>query len=245
MSREVNVPNAELPKGKLPNNRPKKGLFITLEGGEGSGKSTQIRALKRWLVEVVPKTELVISREPGGTPSAEAIRQLLVTGAADSLTAKTEALLMLASRVEHVERLIGPALARGAIVICDRFSDSSFVYQTIADTSFDIGVLRDLHNASIGNFVPDITFLLDLAPEEGLERAGAREDQIEARFESKGLAFHQQVSASYKALAAAESNRFSVIDATQSEDKIFAVIQSQLAPFLSRLNQDVTSSHGS
>ena len=240
MCTEDNSPNA-----KSPNIRPQKGLFITLEGGEGSGKSTQIRALKNWLAEVMPKTELVISREPGGTPSAEAIRQLLVTGAADSITAKTEALLMLASRVEHVERLIGPALARGAIVICDRFSDSSFVYQTIADTSFDIGVLRELHDASIGDFVPDVTFLLDLAPEEGLARAGAREDQIEARFESKGLAFHQQVSASYKALAASEANRFLVIDATQSEDQIFAMIQSHLAPYLSRLNLDVTSSHGS
>ena len=237
--------SANTPKDKFPYGRPKQGLFITLEGGEGSGKSTQIRALQNWLSEVMPKTELVISREPGGTPSAEAIRQLLVTGAADSMTAKTEALLMLASRVEHIERLIAPALARGAIVICDRFSDSSFVYQTIADNSFDVGVLRDLHHASIGDFVPDITFLLDLAPEEGLTRAGSRDEQIEARFESKGLAFHKQVSASYKALAANESNRFSVIDATQSEDEIFALIQSHLTPHLSRLTQDVTSSHGS
>ena len=195
------------------------GLFITLEGGEGSGKSTQIARMKTWLSQNFPEREVITTREPGGTPSAEDIRALLVTGASDRLTPKTDALLMLASRVEHVERLILPALARGAIVISDRFSDSSFVYQTITG-GYSETELRDLHKLSIGAIVPDRTYLMDLSPEQGLARADSREAQTETRFESKGLGYHQQVRNAYLALAQTEASRFCVIDAEQSKDDI-------------------------
>lgn len=210
----------------------KSGLFISLEGGEGSGKSTQIKRLQSWLQERLPETEIITTREPGGTLSAEAIRALLVTGTPDSLTAKTEALLMLASRVEHVERLILPKLAQGAVLLCDRFSDSSFVYQTITG-GYDEAELRALHKVSIGTITPDKTFLMDLSPEEGLTRAGGRASQIEDRFEAKGLAYHQQVRAGYLAIAENEAERVSVIDASASEDAIFNQLQASVMMLLS------------
>ena len=212
---------------------PQSGLFISLEGGEGSGKSTQIKRLQAYLSQKVPSVEIVITREPGGkdTPAAEAIRQLLVTGTPDSLTAKTEALLMLSSRVEHVERLILPKLAQGAIILCDRFADSSYVYQTITG-GYDEAELRDLHQLSIGAITPHKTFLFDLSPEEGLARAGGRESQTEARFEAKGLAYHEQVREGYLSLAQKEPKRFCIIDATQSEDMIAGALQTEVDALL-------------
>ena len=208
-----------------------KGLFITLEGGEGSGKSTQISKVKVWLEASYPDRELIITREPGGTPSAEDIRALLVTGNSDRLTPKTDALLMLASRVEHVERLILPALSRGAIVISDRFADSSFVYQTITG-GYSEAELRDLHHLSIGAILPDRTYLMDLSPAQGLARADSREVQTETRFESKGLGYHQQVREAYLGLATAEADRFCVIDAQMSEDDIFYILKQDLKAIL-------------
>lgn len=207
------------------------GLFISLEGGEGSGKSTQMKRLQSWLQGLLPETDIITTREPGGTESAEAIRALLVTGTPDSLTAKTEALLMLASRVEHVERLIVPKLAQGAILLCDRFADSSFVYQTITG-GYDEAQLRALHKVSIGTITPDKTFLMDLPPEDGLARAGERASQIEDRFEAKGLAYHEQVRAGYLAIAKNEAERVTVIDASASEDVIFAHLQSAVMTLL-------------
>ena len=210
----------------------KPGLFISLEGGEGSGKSTQIKRLQSWLQETLPETEIITTREPGGTLSAEAIRALLVTGTPDSLTAKTEALLMLASRVEHIERLIVPKLAQGAVLLCDRFSDSSFVYQTITG-GYNEAELRALHEVSIGTITPDKTFLMDLPPQDGLARAGERASQIEDRFEAKGLAYHQQVRAGYLAIAENEAERVSVIDASANEDVIFTQLQASVMKLLS------------
>ena len=207
------------------------GLFISLEGGEGSGKSTQIKRLQSWLQEILPETPIITTREPGGTNSAEAIRALLVTGTPDSLTAKTEALLMLASRVEHVERLILPKLAQGAILLCDRFADSSFVYQTITG-GYDETQLRALHEVSIGSITPDSTFLMDLPPEEGLARAGERASQTEDRFEAKGLAYHEQVRTGYLAIAESEAERVTVIDASASEDVIFTQLQAAITILL-------------
>ncbi|MGC6517911.1 MAG: dTMP kinase [Candidatus Puniceispirillaceae bacterium] len=207
------------------------GLFVSFEGGEGSGKSTQIKKIHQWLAHILPNHEIIITREPGGTPSAEEIRALLVTGASDKMTPKTEALLMLASRVEHVERLILPALARGAIVLCDRFVDSSFVYQSLTG-GYDEAALRKLHEESIGHIRPHKTFLLDLPPEEGLARANARESQIEARFESRGLAYHKMVRDAYIRLAKAELTRFEIINACDSEDEIFALLQTHIQPMI-------------
>ena len=210
------------------------GLFISFEGGEGSGKSTQIKLLRDWLLKTYPDAEIIISREPGGTISAEEIRQLLVTGESDRFSAKTDALLMLASRVEHVERLIKPALARGAIIISDRFVDSSYVYQSLSN-GYDEAELRLLHKMSINSLTPDITYLFDLPPEEGLARANGRSDQQEARFESKGLAFHKQVRERYASLASQEPARFTVIDALQSIEEIQQKLQSSLAVKLAEL----------
>ena len=207
------------------------GLFLSLEGGEGSGKSTQIMRLKTWLEEMLPDRAIVTTREPGGTKSAEFIRELLVTGTVDSLGAKAEALLMLASRVEHVERLILPQLEQGAIILCDRFADSSFVYQTLTG-GYDASQLRVLHDLSIGSVAPDKTFLMDLSPEQGLARAGERASQTETRFESRGLSFHQQVRDGYLALAQNEPERFEIIDASQSEDTIFSQLQHSIETLL-------------
>lgn len=205
-------------------NAQRTGLFLSLEGGEGSGKSTQIKRIAAWLAQMLPDGEIITTREPGGTPSAEQIRALLVTGAVDSLTAKTEALLMLASRVEHVERLIQPALDRGAIIVTDRFTDSSYVYQSITG-GYNETELRHLHQLSIGSITPHKSFLMDLSPEEGLARAGARVSQSEARFEAKGLSYHRQVRDGYLKLAGQEPARFEIIDATLSEDAIFEKLQ--------------------
>ena len=213
-------------------NEAHQGLFISLEGGEGAGKSTQIKRLKEWCEKLHPGREVIVTREPGGTDGAEAIRSLLVQGDTNKFTAKTDALLMLASRVEHVERLLKPALSAGAIILCDRFSDSSFVYQALSEGGFDEASLRHLHHMAIDNFVPDITYLFDLPPEVGLARAGARANQSEARFESKGLAFHEAVRSGYLSLAK-DNPRIEVMDATCSEDELFEALTASLARHMS------------
>ena len=207
------------------------GIFISLEGGEGSGKSTQIKKLQAWLNEAHPNRTIITTREPGGTPSAEDIRALLVQGDTDRLKPKTDALLMLASRVEHVERLIAPSLEQGAIILCDRFADSSYVYQTLTG-GYSEAELRDLHKLSIGTIMPDRTYLMDLPAEEGLARANSRASQTEARFEGKGLAYHEQVREHYLSLAKQEPNRFMVIEASRSEDEIFQQLQSDVQALL-------------
>lgn len=204
----------------------KAGLFISFEGGEGAGKSTQIKKCASWLETICPTLEIITSREPGGTQSAEAIRALLVQGDEDRFQPKTDALLMLASRVEHVECLIKPALERGAILLIDRFSDSSFVYQSLSG-GFSLDDLCDLHQRSIGDIRPDVTYLFDLDPEIGLQRAGARQSQIEARFESKGLAFHQNVRETYLGLAKG-NERFEILDAAQDETALFEQISTSI-----------------
>ena len=209
-----------------------KGIFISLEGGEGSGKSTQIQRLQRWLSDSYPARNIITTREPGGVSSAEDIRNLLVQGATDRLKPKTDALLMLASRVEHVERLILPELQKDAIILCDRFSDSSFVYQTITG-GYTEQELRDLHLLSIGDLVPHKTFLMDLPAEDGLARANQRPSQAEARFEAKGLAYHKKVRDRYLALAKEAPSRFMIIDALQTEDEIFAILQDEVQKLIS------------
>ena len=203
----------------MPNDKMQAGFFISLEGGEGAGKSTQIKKLASWLETLCPEREIITSREPGGTESAEAIRALLVQGETDRFRPKTDALLMLASRVEHVECLIKPALERGAILLIDRFADSSYVYQSLSG-GYNLDDLRALHKRSIGDIEPDVTYLFDLDPEIGLQRAGARDSQVEARFENKGLEFHKQVRDAYMNLAQ-DNQRFEILDAAQNEDVLF------------------------
>ncbi len=201
------------------------GLFITFEGGEGSGKSTQIAEIGKWITSRYPDTELVVTREPGGTVPAEEIRKILVNGDKDKITSQTEALLMVAARTENVQKIIRPAIDRGAIILCDRFSDSSRVYQALAHGQ-PIEKIDQLHAFGFDNLQPDITLYLDLPPEEGLERANRRnsdmveQTETESRFEDKGLGFHTQVRNGYLALSKLFPDRFHLIDGQQNKDAI-------------------------
>ena len=206
------------------------GLFITLEGGEGGGKSTQARLLKRWLSDVFPGREILVTREPGGTEQAEEIRAILVNGAADKLSVQTEALLMIAARTEHVQKIIQPALLRDAIVICDRFSDSTLVYQGLAQGK-DIDLLRSIHEFGFSDLRPDITFVLDVPPEQGLKRAEDRLqiNNAESRFEDKGLAFHRRVRDGFIELAAQDPQRFVIIDASGTAEQTDEQVRQQIS----------------
>lgn len=210
------------------------GLFITLEGGEGSGKSTQARLLKSWFAEDFPGREILVTREPGGTEQAEEIRNILVNGAADKLSVQAEALLMIAARTEHVQKLIQPALCRDAIVICDRFSDSTLVYQGLAHDT-DIGLLRSIHQFGFDDLRPNLTFVLDLPPEQGLKRAEERlqDNHTESRFEDKGLAFHTRVRDGFLDLAAQDPERIIVIDASGTPEQTDKLVKQHIT---SRLN---------
>ena len=207
------------------------GYFITFEGGEGSGKTTQIQSLADHLKKHVSESDPLLTREPGGTESAESIRQLLVTGVADRWRAATEAMLMSASRHEHVVHVLRPAIAKGRIVICDRYNDSTRVYQ-----GFVGGVPREdievLNRLACGGLVPDLTILLDMDVDEGLRRAGNRAT-AESRFESKGADFHHKVRQGFLDLAASESDRFVVIDAVRDVDAVAGDIVSSVMPRLS------------
>ena len=212
------------------------GLFITFEGGEGSGKSTQIKLVKTWLEQTFPGWEILITREPGGTPEAELIRNILVTGAAEKLSVEAEALLMIASRTEHVQKVIIPALQRGAIVLSDRFSDSTLVYQGLAHKK-DINLLRSIHQFGFGDLCPDMTFVLDLPPEQGLRRAEQRAPTQgrESRFEDKGLDFHTRVRDGFIELASLEPDRICIVDASGTPEQTDKRVKQHIK---TRLSQD-------
>ncbi|MBX2830839.1 MAG: dTMP kinase [Rhodospirillales bacterium] len=198
----------------------KPGLFISFEGGEGSGKSTQIRSLEKWFQD--SGHEVVVTREPGGSPGAEEIRNLLLTGDPGRWDAVTEAFLMFASRRDHVERTIRPALADGKVVLCDRFADSSVAYQGYGH-SLGADYIRNLWALAIGEFKPDLTLVFDLPIEIGLERAGARFANVSAaedRFERMGTEFHQRLRNGFREIAASEPKRCRVIDATGDIDTV-------------------------
>jgi dTMP kinase len=194
--------------------RPR-GLFISFEGGDGAGKSTQIARLADRLRAA--GRDVVTTREPGGSPGAESIRKLLVEGDKDRWSPMTEALLMLAARRDHLERVISPALKRGAVVVTDRFSDSTMAYQGIAG---ELGseAAAALHALVVGNNNPDLTIVLDLPVDEGLRRAGGRSGS-ETRFESKGAAFQERVRQAFLEIAANDQQRCVVIDATGPVDE--------------------------
>lgn len=206
-----------------------KGVFISFEGGEGSGKSTQIRLLHNW-IQGVWSGKVSSTREPGGTHGAEMIRKLLVTGDSNRWDSVTEALLMTASRRDNLVRIIQPALEAGEALLTDRFYDSTSVYQGIVGGASD-DLITALNTLSLDHIRPDITILLDIDPKLGLERS-TRPDNDETRFESKGMAFHEAVRAGYLQLAAAEPDRFMVIDASRNEKLIHDDIIAQLEPKL-------------
>lgn len=202
--------------------------FITFEGGEGAGKSTQLKRLVAHLASA--GREVVATREPGGSPGAESIRELVLNGAADRWSPVTETLLMYAARRDHVERVIRPALARGAWVVCDRFADSTRAYQGAAGGT-DPGLIAAMETFILEDTRPDLTLIFDLPVEAGLARATARAG-AELRFESKGLAFHERLRAGFLAIAQAEPKRCAVIDATGTveavEARVWAAVRERL-----------------
>ncbi|HLI65550.1 MAG TPA: dTMP kinase [Caulobacteraceae bacterium] len=203
------------------------GCFITFEGGEGTGKSTQARRLAERLK--AGGREVVLTREPGGSPGAEAIRALLVEGAADRWSAISETLLMYAARRDHIERLIAPALARGAAVVSDRFFDSTRAYQG-AGGGAPPALIAALEQAVVGDVRPDLTIILDLPVALGLGRAAHRGGG-EARFEAKGADFHERLRRAYLDIAAAEPDRCRVIaadgDETAVAARVLAAVEAQ------------------
>jgi dTMP kinase len=196
------------------------GKFITFEGGEGAGKSTQLKHLAARLEEA--GREVVATREPGGSPGAEDIRALVLRGQADRWSPVTETLLMYAARRDHVERVIRPALARGAWVVCDRFADSTRAYQGAAGGT-DPALIAALETHILEATRPDLTLIFDLPVDLGLQRSHARAGP-DMRFESKGQAFHQRLREAFLAIAEAEPGRCAVVDATGSLDAVAAAV---------------------
>ena len=190
------------------------GLFITFEGCEGSGKTTQIQYLKEWFEDNVETYDLCLTREPGGTHGAESIRALLLNGSASRWQPATEAMLMSASRHEHVFNVIKPALDRGEIVICDRFTDSTHVYQGYVGGVND-KLLDKLDQLACNGLVPDLTLLLDIDSNEGLARTIER-GLAESRFETKGEVFHQRVRRGFIERAGQHSKRIVIIKANRA-----------------------------
>lgn len=202
----------------------KRGKFITIEGGEGVGKSTQIGALRDWLSE--RGLEVVLTREPGGTPRAERIRAILLEQSEEPMPASCELLLMFAARATHVENVIKPALARGAWVVCDRFIDATHAYQG-GGRGFDRGLIETLECSVLGTLRPDLTLLLDAPVDVGAQRARSRNERSGRtdRFELEQDAFFERVRAAYLDRARQEPNRIAVIDASGTRDEVAAAIR--------------------
>lgn len=194
-----------------------RGLFITFEGGEGAGKSTQIKRL----AETLEKRGLgvLVTREPGGSPGAEAVRHILLSGAAEPLGMRVEALLFAAARSDHVEQAIRPAVASGKIVLCDRFMDSSRVYQGMAK-GLPLDFMQALEAVTVNGMIPDLTLIFDLDPEEGLRRAALRRNGEADRYEKETLDLHLQRRAAFLAIQKSEPQRCKLIDASLSSDLV-------------------------
>jgi len=212
---------------------PARGRFITLEGGEGAGKSAQARRLERKLRAV--GLRVVRTREPGGSPAAESLREAILSGFAARFGPDGEALLFAAARIDHLDRKIVPALEGGAWVVCDRFADSTRAYQGVAGNLAPEFIAR-LEQITIGSNKPDLTLVLDIPPETGLARAAMRRGREGGadRFEAEGRAFHETLRRAFLDIAAAEPERCAVIDAVQPERKvaaeIWSVVKSRLDP---------------
>ena len=205
-----------------------RGRFITIEGGEGAGKSTQTARLAATLQARGIAT--LVTREPGGTPEAERIRALLLEPGEAGWDAATEVLLYFAARVENVAKTIEPALAAGRIVICDRFADSTLAYQGYG-AGAPIPTIRAIADAALGGFRPDLTLILDIGPEPGLARTRARSATSD-RYESQPLDFHRRVREGFLEVAAAAPDRCVVLDAAPAEDAVAeAVLDAVVARF--------------
>jgi len=205
---------------------PGRGRFITFEGGEGSGKSTQIKTLAERLN--VAKLRAIVTREPGGSPGAEIIRHLVLSGMGKLLGPDAETLLFAAARDDHVRTVIQPALKQGVWVLCDRFSDSTRVYQGRLG-NVPPGVLNAMERVTIGDLKPDLTIILDVPVEIGMQRAAARRgSDTPDRFEAEDVKFHQELREGYQQIAAAEPQRCVLIDATADPATVAANIWAAL-----------------
>ncbi|WOH78352.1 dTMP kinase [Bradyrhizobium sp. BEA-2-5] len=207
-----------------------RGRFITFEGGEGAGKSTQIRKLAERLDSA--KLRAIVTREPGGSPGAEIMRHLVLSGMGKLLGPEAETLLFAAARDDHVRTVILPALNQGTWVLCDRFADSTRAYQgKLGQVSPEL--VNALQRVTIGDLKPDLTFILDVPVEVGLQRAAARRGNATAdRFEAEGIKFHQDLRDAYRRIAAEDPERCVLIDATADPDTVAARIWAALREHL-------------
>ena len=201
------------------------GLFVAFEGGDGAGKSTQAKALAESLR--AGDREVVLTREPGGTPAAEAIRQVVLTPDFAGLDPRAEALLYAASRADHVARLVQPALDRGAVVITDRYIDSSIAYQGVG-RGLGPDVVGEINLWATRHLLPDLTVLLDVDAGTGLGRLGAAPDRLEAEPE----AFHANVAEAFRALAAGDAARYLVLPASGDRDEIASAVRKRVDELL-------------
>lgn len=215
------------------------GLLITFEGGEGAGKSTQILALADHLR--AQGYEVVVTREPGGSAGAEAVRHVILSGAAETYGPAMEALLFAAARSDHIDEKIRPAIEAGQIVLCDRFIDSSRVYQGISG-NLDPQFMRSVERIAIDGTMPDLTFILDIPADKGLARAGLRRgNEVADRFEKETIATHEARRQAFLAIAAEEPQRCKVINADRSVNEISAEIAALTDAVL---NPQEVSAHG-
>src|SRR6266700_39380 len=215
-----------------------RGRFITFEGGEGTGKSTPAAALAQRLRSM--GIGVVLTREPGGSPGAEIIRHVLLSGAAKPLGPDAEAILFAAARDDHVSHTIEPALARGRWVVSDRFADSTSVYQGVLGR-VDPLLIGGLHRVTVGKLKPDLTFILDVPAEIGIERAKQRRGELDAdRFEAESLEFHEKLREAYLHLAASEPERCVLIDAREQRAAVATRIWETVAKRLDPATAPVT-----
>jgi dTMP kinase len=205
------------------------GRFISLEGGEGVGKSTQVKRLAEALR--ARGHEVVLTREPGGSPGAEAIRQLLLQGEEDKWTAEAEALLFAAARADHVAKLIRPSVDQGKWVLSDRFLDSSLAYQGGAG-GVGMEKVRTLHLIGSGGFLPNRTLLLELPEKAGRDRASERDGGASDRIGARSTAYHAGVAAAFRAIAEAEPERFRIVDASGSPEEVTERLIGELGDLL-------------
>ena len=201
--------------------RKSTGIFITLEGGEGSGKTTHALLLGRWLI--AQGLNVLQTREPGGTPLAEQLRTILLDNPVESIASETEALLILAARRQHVDHVIKPALAQGKTVVCDRFSDSTMAYQGYG-RGLDLGVLRTMNNWATGKLAPQLTLLFDVPVAVGLSRRRGR-TATQNRLDREAERFHRKVHAGFHALARREPRRIMVIDSAQPLESVTHTVE--------------------
>ena len=213
---------------------PKQGLFVTFEGGEGTGKSTQIRLLADRLRR--RGVDVLVTREPGGSPGAEAVRHVILSGAAEEYGTRMEAVLFAAARNDHVEEIIRPALASGAVVLCDRFMDSSRVYQGITG-NLEPEFVKNLERVAVNGVIPDCTIILDISAAEGLRRARLRSGEAPGaeepdRFEKEELGTHEKRREAFLDIAEADPLRCRVVDASGTAEEIAEKVFTIVDPLL-------------